>query len=338
MSDFVDSLRSDLLGRRLRLAVALLVIALIAAIVYAVLAGSGSSAPPALSPVAPPTAGVQLTPVGTEASQASAETTSGAGQSSGATRNPFKPLSEPKAKAASTSSAGASSSSGSPGSTASGSQPSTSTGSEASPGSKSSSGAPPAKRKAQKPQTVYRVSVGFGVAAPGTPVEAARLTPFEDLARQQPLPSAQQALIVFRGVVAGGKSATFTLVGEAILRGTAVCRPSAAQCQTIDLQAGQTEELEYAPPGAAPTNYLLHIVSIDSAKATASAARRIIARESRAGARLLHSTGSEALPGLRYSAAKGVLVFAGTRAHDALASVAAVAVLDSAPQAPSVSK
>lgn len=335
MSDFVDSLRSDLLGRRLRLVVALLAIALIAAIVYAVLAGSGSSAPTALSPVAPPAAGVRLTPVGTEASQASAETTSGAGQSSGATRNPFKPLSEPKAKAASTSPAGASPSSGS---TASGSQPNASTGPETSPESKSSSGAAPSKPKAQKPQTVYRVSVGFGVAAPGTPVDATQLTPFANLARQQPLPSAQQALIVFRGVVAGGKSATFTLVGEAILRGTAVCRPSAAQCQTIDLKAGQTEELEYAPPGAAPTNYLLHIVSIDSAKATASAARRILARESTAGARLLRSTDLEALPGLRYSAAKGVLVFAGSRAHDARASIATVAVLDSAPQAPSVSK
>lgn len=331
MSDFVDSLRSDLLGRRLRLVVALLVIALIAAIVYAVLAGSGSSAPTALSPTVPPAVGVRLTPVGTEASQAIAETTSGAGQSSGAARNPFKPLSEPKAKTASTSP----SPSGSP---ASGSQPGTSTGSETSSKPESSSGAAPSKPKSQKPKTVYRVSVQFGAAAPGTPPEAAQLTPFEDLARQQPLPSAQQALIVFRGVIAGGKSATFTLVGEAILRGAAVCRPSAAQCQAIDLKAGQTEELEYAPPGVAPTNYLLHIVSIDSKKATASAARRIIARESKAGAKLLRSTDLQALPGLRYSAAKGVLVFAGSRAHDARASIATVAVLGSAPQGPSASK
>ena len=45
------------------------------------------------------------------------------------------------------------------------------------------------------------------------------LTPYENLKLLTPLPSSTQALIVFRGVTAGGKSATFTLVGEAILHG-----------------------------------------------------------------------------------------------------------------------
>jgi hypothetical protein len=162
----------------------------------------------------------------------------------------------------------------------------------------------------------------FGAAAPGTPLASAQLTPYDELMRQQPLPSAQQALVVFRGVIAGGKSATFTLVGEAILRGVAVCRPSASQCQAIDLQAGQTEELEYAPPGGTATTYMLHIVAIKAVKAKAAAARRVLAGQSKAGLRLLRSFGLAALPGLRYSGAKGVLVFAGHKAFPARARIA----------------
>ena len=51
-------------------------------------------------------------------------------------------------------------------------------------------------------------------------------------------------------------------------------------------------------------------MSIDASKASASAARRIFGAESKAGLQFLRGAGLSALPGLRYSADKGVLVFA----------------------------
>ncbi len=141
-----------------------------------------------------------------------------------------------------------------------------------------------------------------------------------------PLPSAKQPLIVFRGVTAGGKSATFTLVGEAILHGNAACLPSATQCEAIDLQAGQTEQLEYLAPTGQPVTYELRIVSIVSSNASSAAVKSILRDESKAGRELLSHAGLHAVPGLRYSAQAGVLVFAGhprvrrARAHAARAA------------------
>ena len=175
-----------------------------------------------------------------------------------------------------------------------------------------------------KPETVYRVAVQFGVIPAGLTAASAQLTPYENLKRQAPLPSAKRPLVVFRGVAAGGKSATFTLVGEAILRGVAKCLPSASQCQAIELKTGQSEEFEYLPPTGAAVTYELQLESITSTKATASAARRAFRGESKAGRELLRRIGLVALPGLRYSQAKGVLVLVrhrafGARAHTALA-------------------
>jgi hypothetical protein len=145
----------------------------------------------------------------------------------------------------------------------------------------------------------------------GTPPQSVQLTPFASLTRQQPLPSAAQPLVVFRGVIAGGKSATFTLVGEAILRGKAVCVPSASQCQAIELKPGQTEELEYLPPSGAAITYQLQLVSITKSLATEAAARRAFRGESKAGRELLRRIGLAAIPGLRYSTTKGVLMAVG---------------------------
>jgi hypothetical protein len=328
MNAFLESLRADLLDRRLRPLVALLGVALLGALAYAALGGSSSSTPPAGSPpVAHATGAIALSPVKTEDTQAIAETTGGLkGQSGGATRNPFTPLPQPKQATTSTSTATGSSSSSS-------SAPSPTTGSStggANSGSGTESGSSgnsaPAEPKPapppSKPKTVYQVAVLFGAAPPATPLANAQLTSYDKLELQQLLPSAKQPLVVFRGVVAGGKSATFTLVGEAIIRGSGACRPSPAQCQVIDLQKGQTEELEYIPLGGARTTYMLHIVDIRSAKAKASTAHAASVGESRAGLKLLREAGLEAIPGLRYSRTKGVLVFATRKTLAAPAHVA----------------
>src|SRR3954449_11296211 len=88
--------------------------------------------------------------------------------------------------------------------------------------SKPSKPSKPAKRK-----TIYNVAVLFGVVPSGTAPLIAVLTPYEKLGLYTALPSAKKPLIVFRGVTAGGKSATFTIAGEAILHGQAACLPNA---------------------------------------------------------------------------------------------------------------
>lgn len=331
MNAFFDSLKSDLLDRRLTPVLALLGAGLLAAIVYAVIGGGSSSpAPAASTPVAvPKTSGIAVSAVTTPKTSV-AETTSGSAEQTagGATRNPFKPLAG--AVSATTTATSASASGSSAGSsTASGAESGSGSGATGSQGSgsetNSSQGAAtqPQEKKSSKPGKAYKVSVLFGTAPAGTPVLSAGLSSYENLKRQQPLPSSTQPLIVFRGVIAGGQSATFTLVGEAILRGDAACLPSASQCQAIDLKVGDTEELEYVPLGGTAVTYELHVVKIEAIKAktdnagkAAKAAKVATADtaggESKAGLKLLRDSGLMALPGLRYSRDGSVLVFLGT--------------------------
>lgn len=331
MSAFFDSLKSDLLDRRLTPLLALLGAALLGAIVFAALAG-GSSSPSA--PPSPPSAtarnsGIPVSAVTTTAKTAVAETTSGAAQQTGgSSRNPFSPLPGAKSPASTPASNGASSAAATTPAPEGNSSPSSSGTSEAEPSAPSQTGGAKGEhKKASKPSKTYKVSVLFGTAAAGTPALTAGLTSYESLQRQQPLPSATEPLIVFRGVIAGGKSATFTLVGEAILRGSAACLPSASQCKAIDLKVGDTEELEYVPLGGSAVTYELYVVSIEAVKgksagaasaASASDPASVSRGESKAGLAILRAAGLTALPGLRYSTDGSVLVF--KRAEHALAA------------------
>jgi hypothetical protein len=349
MSDLLESIKADLLDRRLLPVFALVALAFLGALGYAAF-GGGSSAPAPTSAASSGTAktpGIAVSEANASGAEPVAETTSGSSkQSGGRTRNPFTSLPSAKAAsaagtpAASSGSAAAAeaspgaSSGGGGGTSSGGASTGPSSGSEPSGESKpsSSGGSAPNKKSAQQPksQTAYQVSALFGTGAPGTPPQSAALTPYESLRRQQPLPSAAQGVVVFRGVIAGGKSATFTIVGEAIPRGSGACRPSASQCQAIDLQAGETEELEFLPADGPAVNYLLQVVSIKPVKAGSASVRHVLESESQAGLDLLRSFGLTALPGLRYSTThKGVLVFAG---HRAFAARAHLAVWGAAPR------
>ncbi|MHB8234829.1 MAG: hypothetical protein ACYDHT_09280 [Solirubrobacteraceae bacterium] len=310
MNQFLGSLKHDLFDRRMLPILVLLGVALVGAVAYAAIGGGGSaSSTPPVSPLTPPTpaSAISVTPASSAGPQPVAETTSGiAHRSAGAARNPFAPLPGSKAVAEASPKGATPSTPTEPSSPAGSSTPSPSSPQpEATP-------TPEAKKAPSKPkkQTVYAVSALFGVAAAGVPAPAPGLTPYDKLKRQQPLPSTNQPLVVFRGVTAGGKSATFTVVGEAILRGQGACQPEASQCLAIDLQPGQYEELEYVPPEGAPVVYQLQVVSIDSTKASAAAARAAFGQESKAGIQFLRTAGLDALPGMRYSPDKGVLVFA----------------------------
>ncbi len=328
MTALLDSIKSDLLDRRRLPFLILLVAALAGAVAYAVLGGGseGATLSAAGSPTAPVATGIAVSQApATSPTQPVAETTNGIShQHHGVARNPFTPLvSATKAAAVTTTAA----SKAPPGPTSAGGSGSSSGAGSSSKGAggttpAKTAPAPPATPKPPaKPALVYHVSVLFGVA-PAPPAQSTPLTPYDNLKRFTPLPSAQNPLVVFRGVTAGGKSATFTVVGEAILHGNATCLPSPSQCQAIDLKPGETEQLEYLPPSGPAIVYQLQAVGITSSKASAAKATKAFHRESRAGRELLRRSGLVALPGLRYSIQKGVLVFSAHHAFDARAHAA----------------
>jgi hypothetical protein len=327
MTEFLAALKADLLDRRL-LPMLLLAAALLAgAIGYAVLSGGSSATPPAAPSVASAvhvTSGIAVTQSTPE--KAVAEVTSGSSeQRHGTAHNPFTLL--PGAKVAATTTTTTSTSSSSSSSTSKASTPSTSSpntksgsGGSSSSGTEKSGGSTP--KTPAKPKVVYHVALLFGVIPPGVSQQEASLTPFANLALLSPLPSASHALIVFRGVTAGGKAATFTLVSEAILHGNATCLPSAAQCQAIDLAPGQTEQLEYISPAGQVTVYELRLIGIVPATASSAAVKNLLHHESKAGRELLRHSGLTQIPYLSSSSQAGVLVFTGHGARAARAHAA----------------
>jgi hypothetical protein len=277
MIELLQSIRSDLLSRRLLPFVALAAVALIAAVAYAVSAGSGGSAPAPVAslPSIPVTGSAPALPVTvapTNPNEAVSETPGGIRyQSQGSTRDPFVALPAPPAKtAASSSSSSPSSSSGSAGSSSGGS--SSGSGGSTSKGSGGGQEAPaPAPKKTSKPKFDYVVSVLFGPAST-TPGQVATLAPYEDIKPGQAFPSKQDPRFSFERVTNSGAGAVFKLVSPPILQGTGICLPSTSECQTIDLEPGHSEELEYIEANGQSVVYELKVVSISKGNG-ASAAR-----------------------------------------------------------------
>lgn len=254
MRNFFDSLRSDLLDRRFLPVLAVLGVALVAALAFAVLGGgsSTSSTPPATSAAtgttgtSGPVGAVAITPA-PAANQAVAETTSGSHQHSGAPRNPFTPLPSSQAKSATVSTPSSSSaSSSSSGSSSSGSSSSSSTASGTATPKTETTPKPIAPTK--RVYIHYHVTAEFGLVPPavaGAPAQPAQLKSYPNMALDEPLPSKDNPQLLFLGVVLRtGKDAVFALTGAAILHGSAVCKPSPTQCQAIQLPIGQSETLE----------------------------------------------------------------------------------------------
>jgi len=321
MNDFLNALKADLLDRRLIPFVALVGVALLAAVGYAMMGGGSSSAPAPLAgrltPVTP-SGGIAVT--GAVAEKAVAETTDGvAEQRTGTARNPFAAIPGTGSPTTSKVAAGAPGASGSTGSgTTSAGSETTGAGSGTATTSEETASKPSTKKKAAR---VYHVAVEFGVFPAGSTPETVVLTPYENLKLQSALPSAKQPLIVFRGVTGSGKSATFSIVGEAILHGPGACLPSATQCQALDLRSGQAEQLEFLTAGSETIVYELRVVSIAAANASAASLGSVWS-QSRAGREVLRRAGLTELPFLRYSSQPGVLVFPSRGAFSARAHVA----------------
>lgn len=324
INEFFRTLAADLRDRRFLPFVALVSVALVGGIAYAALAGGSSATPTPSAPV--PRAGV----TGIAATQAKpetavAETTSGtADQRKGKVHDPFKLLPGAEKTATSTSTSSSTSTSGSGVKSESGAVKTEAGSGKSEAGSGEAESKPTKPSTPSKPKTVYHVAVLFGIVPSGAaPLITTTLTPFQSLKLFTPLPSAKQPLLVFRGVTAGGKAATFTLVGEAILHGQAACLPTPTQCQAIDLQKERYEQLEYLTPTGEVVTYELRIVSITTTKATTASFQSFLRGQSKAGRELLRNAELLDIPLLHSSSQPGVFVFAGHAASTARAHTAA---------------
>jgi len=336
VTNYLHALKEDLRDRRLLPLVVLAGAAMVGAIAFVILGGSGGgSSPSSASTAAPVSAGASetsslaLTHAAT--TSAVAETTAGtAVQHKGGSRDPFTllpsvvaaeaALAAKNASARSSGSSGSSSSSSggssssetpSSGSGSSGTSGSSSEGSSKSGGSSGGkgSGGKSGGSKPSQPKTVYDVSVLFGEVSAGSSGQGAGLTPYESLKLYTPLPSKDEPLVVFRGVTKGGKTATFTVAAETILQGAGKCLPSAIQCEAVQLQAGQSEQLQYLKPGTQNVqSYELRLVSITSSKASKASVASIVHEQSKAGIEVLRRANLIAIPGLGMSSLAGVLV------------------------------
>jgi hypothetical protein len=274
MSELLQSLRSDLLSRRLLPFVALALLVLVVALVYA-LGGAGSGpAPRASAPVTAPAQQSALAVAAAPPNPNAAESETPGGlryQAGGPTRNPFTPLPEPAAAAARTAASASSSKSsaagGSPGGTPAAPTAPGGSGSGGTGAGKSGGGGEPptppkpSKPRAQKPSFPYDVSILFG-RLPATAGQAVTLPPYQGLQPQRPLPSAGDARIALERVGGNAKSAVFALLQPAIPRGQGVCLPSPSECQQLALEAGRAEELEYIEESGQVVVYELKTVSI----------------------------------------------------------------------------
>ena len=229
IGEILQSLKSDLLDRRMLPILLALGALFVGAVAYVVLAGGGSSAAgtpsAAVAPnPAPVVQGLNLavTQAPENPHAAVAETTDGARyRHKPGKRDPFTPLPSPKAKSETTSST-SSVSSPSPSSTS----PSVEKSSPSSPSTGGAETTPstPVKPAPKKPKTVYLVTAQFGLL-PASTTELSQLTPYSDLKRLQPLPSKDDQRLIFAGARGNGKGAVFELSREAILKGQATLHP-----------------------------------------------------------------------------------------------------------------
>lgn len=106
--------------------------------------------------------------------------------------------------------------------------------------------------------------------APGQP---ANLTAIPDVKTGEKLPSASDQRLVFEGVNAAGSGAIFKLLVPPILHGSATCKPSPTQCESIVLPIKQAEQLEYAEENGQTSLYEIEVVNISKVTIKATTAR-----------------------------------------------------------------
>jgi hypothetical protein len=128
-----------------------------------------------------------------------------------------------------------------------------------------------------------------------------------EVERLDPLPTADEPLLVYLGLTDDGRSAVFMLDAGVTVDGDGRCRPDPDDCQTVELAAGETGFIEIAGEDGQKTQYQLDVVKIHGRRAASTRTpEKTAAVEARATRRALRSLG-HAVPTYRFDARTGTL-------------------------------
>jgi hypothetical protein len=254
----------------------------------------------------------------------------------GARKNPFQPAAAPRPEA--TPAPGGSLTGGTPagGSDAGGGSPVTTDGSSiggagapSGPATPAQPGVtepvPPAAAPKPKPRPrheLYSLTVRFGDSSSD---QLKRM----NVARLKPLPSADDAILVYLGVARDEKTAIFMVDDSVVAQGDGQCKPSPSNCETIHLRQGDTEFFDVVDEaGNVQAQYQLELVKIQR-KTTSDASKAKAARErvAKSGRQLLRARQAAQGPlRFRYDAEAGVVRRLGKQAYEAAVARTALAM------------
>jgi hypothetical protein len=317
MTEMLESIKTDLLSRRMLPLLVGVAVALVGAAGYALSAGGssgGANPAPAPSPSLPSVASTMHVAVASVNPHAAlAETPGGKRyQSQGSTRNPFAPLTPPPSPSgATTGPSGSSSGSGSTGSPTSASSTSGSAGTGSSSTGPSPGAGAPQTPILPKPKPIhvgltstqsYAVSLSLTTTGGG-------LDTIDSLERLSVLPSEQQPLLVYLGVLKGGRDALFVVQPGTVVSGPGVCLPGPTDCEILSLAQEQIESLAVST-GSGVSNvalFAVNAIAVEGHRSVASA-NRARREASAAGRSLLAASTLSALPLFEYQAHVGAVV------------------------------
>jgi hypothetical protein len=173
----------------------------------------------------------------------------------------------------------------------------------------------------QKTFELFELSVRFGVSSDTGDL------PKSNVKRLEALPSAEEPVLVYLGVLSDKKTAVFLVDAGVVAQGDGKCMPSRTSCETIHLKAGETEFFDVVGEEgeSASGQFQLDLVTVRRKKTTsAKAAKRSYARVSAAGQKIVRARVAGDGPlRFRYDAKTGRLHKLTTKAYKAAVSRAA---------------
>ncbi len=182
----------------------------------------------------------------------------------------------------------------------------------------------PAPKK--KTYELMELTVRFGASDGSQPAR-------KDVKRLQALPSNDEPVLIYLGVLADKKTAVFMLDSGVVAQGDGTCRPSRTTCETIHIREGETEFLDVPSDSGATTDtssgaqYELDVIKIRKTTTTsAKKAQSALARVSTKGRMILRAriAGDGPLR-YRYDSKTGQLHKLSHKAYKAVVAKAAVA-------------
>jgi hypothetical protein len=152
---------------------------------------------------------------------------------------------------------------------------------------------------------VFRVNLRFG-SGPGEMHTA------KDVARLTALPSADDPVFVFLGVMKDAKTVVLLLPSGASGEGEAACHPKAGDCRLLEVRTGETEVVDVPTADGGERQFVVRVTGVKRSDAkSAASATEAHQRASKAGQDLLREAaeagGADAFDAYRYRPELGTL-------------------------------